>query len=71
MVIKTRYIYIDNCEEHKEKITNVGTETPIFDKDIKYFDFSVEDIHGIQEITEDDAYSSYSMDYIDTLPYIN
>ena len=33
--------------------------------------FSVEDIHDVAEITEDDAYSSYNMDYIDTLPYVN
>lgn len=37
----------------------------------KSLDFSVEDIHDVGEITEDTAYSSYSMEYTDTLPYVN
>ena len=37
----------------------------------KSLDFSVEDIHDVAEITEDDANDSYSMEDTDTLPYVN
>ena len=37
----------------------------------KSLDFSVEDIHDVAEITEDDANASYNMEYTDTLPYVN
>jgi len=42
-----------------------------YENSAKYLDFSVEDIHDVEEITEDTAYASYNMEYTDTFPYVN
>lgn len=59
-------IKVDKIEEPtKEDVYNYLKQ---YEENARQYDFSINDIHTIKQITEQKSYDLYNMEYINTLP---